>query len=63
MLYPKDELQEEIERNPDILCSIWNILKDIENDDIESEGRIYGGGLRKIEPRELANVRIALPIM
>lgn len=63
MLYPKDELQEEIERNPDILCSIWNILKDIENDDIESEGRIYGGGLRKIEPRELANVKIALPIM
>lgn len=63
MLYPKDELQKEISRNPDVLCSIWNILKDIENDDIESEGRVYGGGLRKIEPRELTNVKIELPIM
>ena len=62
MLYPKSELQEEIERNPDILCSIWRVLKSIENEDIESEGRIYGGGLRKIEPKELANVKIAFSL-
>lgn len=63
MLYPKKGLQEQIECNPDILCSIWRVLKDIGNEDIESEGRVYGGGLKKIEPKELANVKIAIPNM
>lgn len=36
---------------------IWEELKHIGKSAIEDEGRIYGGGLKKIEPRELAKVR------
>lgn len=57
MLYPKRILQEVISQNPNIILDIWEELKHIGKSAIEDEGRIYGGGLKKIEPRELAKVR------
>ncbi len=36
---------------------IWDALQSISVDDMESEGRVYGGGLKKIEPKELAKVK------
>ena len=36
---------------------IWGALSDITASDFECESRIYGGGLKKIEPRELSLVR------
>ena len=57
MLYPKQHLQDAISKSPDALNTVWNILSHITKDDLESEGRVYGGGLKKIEPRELALVR------
>ena len=57
MLYPKQYLQDAISKSPDALNTVWNILSQITKDDLESEGRIYGGGLKKIEPRELALVK------
>ena len=56
MLYPKAALQEAILKNPDIIFQIWDELKAIGSEEIEDEGRVYGGGLKKIEPKELANV-------
>lgn len=56
MLYPKEQLQLAISRNPDVVYQIWEELKDINGSKIEDEGRIYGGGLKKIEPKELAKV-------
>lgn len=35
---------------------VWRILADIPPSDIKACGRSYGGGLYKVEPKELANV-------
>ena len=56
MLYPKEKLKKAIADKPDIVFKIWEILKNINTDNIEDEGRVYGGGLRKIEPNELSKV-------
>ena len=56
MLYPKEHLQKAISDNPNSVYKIWELLKDINGNAIEDEGRVYGGGLKKIEPRELAKV-------
>lgn len=56
MLYPKEHLKKVISDNPNSIYRIWELLKTINGNDIEEEGRIYGGGLKKIEPRELAKV-------
>ena len=56
MLYPKDRLQQAIFSDPNSVYKIWEMLKKINKNEIEEEGRIYGGGLKKIEPRELAKV-------
>lgn len=55
MLYPIPALEEELEGNPELLRAIWQALNDISADTLKAEGRIYGGGLYKIEPNELAN--------
>lgn len=57
MLYPKASLQNAITQAPDILHKVWAVLGDITASDLESEGRVYGGGLKKIEPKELSNVK------
>lgn len=56
MLYPKSNLQQAISANPNSVYKIWEVLKDISGNEIEEEGRVYGGGLKKIEPKELAKV-------
>lgn len=56
MLYPKARLQQVIDNDPDVVYQIWEELKAIGADEIEDEGRVYGGGLKKIEPKELAKV-------
>lgn len=56
MLYPKACLQQTISEKPNSVYKIWEILNSIGGNEIEEEGRVYGGGLKKIEPRELAKV-------
>lgn len=55
MLYPKPVLQRSLDADPALMRTIWQILNAINPALLTSEGRIYGGGLHKIEPRELAN--------
>lgn len=57
MLYPKDILSKAISQSPDFLYKIWEALANITASDLECEGRIYGGGLKKIEPKELSYVK------
>lgn len=56
MLYPKEQLQQAICDNPSIIYQVWEELRAIGTDEIDDEGRVYGGGLKKIEPKELAKV-------
>ena len=57
MLYPKEKLKEAILRSPDMVNKVWNVLTKITAKDLEVEGRVYGGGLKKIEPKELSYVK------
>jgi len=54
-LYPKPPLAQLIEKYPRLTKRIWEGLNDISSESLVSEGRVYGGGLHKMEPRELAN--------
>lgn len=58
MLYPKPALALELTRNPTLLRSIWTALNQLPPQALIGAGRVYGGGLHKIEPAELANAPI-----
>jgi hypothetical protein len=56
LLYPKGTLANILKGNSNLLRTVWNALSSIKPEMIQDEGRLYGGGLHKIEPKELANV-------
>lgn len=56
MLYPTKEIQNRIDAEPGIIRYIWEYLNSLSLDALESDSRIYGGGLRKIEPSELGEI-------
>lgn len=58
-LYPKPALAIYLQNDPDALDRIWLELNQIPADTLLEEARVYGGGLYKLEPRELANVPLA----
>jgi adenine-specific DNA-methyltransferase len=60
-MYPTERLAPSIKRDPEILRQIWVLLNSLDGEVLTGEGRVYGGGLHKLEPKELANV--ALPIL
>lgn len=58
LLYPKPELARAIAGDLTLLRRIWGILNDLCPSSLLAEGRVYGGGLHKLEPKELANVDV-----
>jgi adenine-specific DNA-methyltransferase len=42
--------------NPGLAWRVWKFLDSIPPETLLGEGRVYGGGLYKMEPKELANV-------
>jgi predicted RNA methylase len=56
MLYPKLRLQLAIQEQRGLRREIWQRLNKICTRTMLGEGRVYGGGLHKMEPRELANI-------
>lgn len=56
MLYPKSTVERALQSNPSLKRQVWTCLNDICPKVMLGEGRVYGGGLHKLEPRELANV-------
>ena len=56
VLYPKDELSAAIHQDPSILDEILEYLHQVEH--VEREGRVYGGGLHKLEPSELGRLEV-----
>ncbi len=56
MMYPKRELDEALRRETELPRKIWTWLNEISPEVVLGQGRVYGGGLYKVEPRELGNV-------
>ena len=57
-LYPRPRLREIMEADRSLIDDIWRHLACLDADAMIKQGRVYGGGLHKIEPAELARVPI-----
>lgn len=58
LLYPRGTLAEILRREPEMEAAVFQLLSSITADELVSAGRVYGGGLRKLEPSELGRVRL-----
>jgi len=56
MLYPKGPLCAALQRHPELAGQVFQALQRITSAQFRSEGRVYGGGLHKVEPKELAQI-------
>lgn len=59
LLYPKGELAAALDSQQLTLTDVHEALRALDGSSMTSEGRVYGGGLRKIEPKELLRVNAA----
>jgi len=57
-MYPTPAMQQVMQVKPVILRQIWQTLNRIAPEQLLGEGRVYGGGLHKLEPKELGNVPV-----
>ena len=55
MLYPKPVLANALRQSPGLARCVWEALRGISPKSLVISGRVYGGGLHKMEPKELAN--------
>ena len=55
MLYPKPSLASILKSKPEFHEAVWRALNQIPAESLLGEGRVYGGGLYKLEPKELEN--------
>ena len=56
LLYPVGPLKVALEKRPELAQQVFALLQQIESATLVSEGRVYGGGLYKLEPNELGRV-------
>jgi len=56
MLYPNEQLQSIINEDNSKKEELLKLLNDITQNEFIEQGRVYGGGMRKFEPKELAEV-------
>ena len=59
MLYPRGPLQAALARTPDLGAVVLSRLQGLDAERLIGAGRVYGGGLHKLEPRELAGLPAA----
>ena len=57
-MYPTLILQSALRSQPKLIRAVWQVLNRITPEHLLAEGRVYGGGLHKLEPKELANVPV-----
>jgi hypothetical protein len=60
MLYPKPHIKQIWQHNPNLITDIWEALQKVHGDEFVRIGRRYGGGLYKLEPKELGALPLAL---
>lgn len=58
ILYPLPNLQAALDNCSALYDRVMNALNSITMNDLIDEGRVYGGGMHKMEPKELANVPV-----
>ncbi len=56
LLYPKGDLKAALARKPSLEEKVFQALRGLEAGKMIEGGRVYGGGLHKVEPKELANL-------
>ena len=56
MLYPTGPLRAALRAHPELHILVFEALQRITPAQLLSEGRVYGGGLHKVEPKELAQI-------
>lgn len=56
LLYPKPFLKEMLDKDPELYPKVLSALQSIDMQSLTSAGRVYGGGLHKLEPKELCAV-------
>lgn len=59
MLYPKAWMRKAFQENEGLAEQVWQAFRSIPVDVLVGEGRVYGGGLHKLEPKELLNAPAA----
>jgi hypothetical protein len=59
MLFPQNALDRLVTKRPDMLAKIFIFLKETVSQSLLDNGRVYGGGLHKIEPKELLNIHLS----
>ncbi|MBO0698582.1 MAG: hypothetical protein J2P46_09315 [Zavarzinella sp.] len=60
MLYPRSALAGMLRQHPERAADVFALLGSVSSHELRGEGRVYGGGLNKIEPSELARVSAEL---
>jgi hypothetical protein len=56
LLYPRGPLKAALQENPALAGLVFQALGGLDTDTFRDQGRVYGGGLYKMEPKELAQV-------
>jgi len=59
MLYPKNGLARMLRDHADRAADEFILLSQVTGHELRGEGRVYGGGLNKIEPSELGRISAA----
>ncbi len=62
MLYPRKSLTAMLRRYPNRAADVFALLGQVTGHELRGEGRVYGGGLHKIEPSELGRIS-AVPLV
>jgi hypothetical protein len=59
MLYPKNGLALMLRNHAERAADVFTLLGQVTGHELRGEGRVYGGGLNKIEPGELSRISAA----
>src|SRR5262249_42774702 len=59
LLYPKNSLAQMLRDHADRAADVFALLGQVSGHELRGEGRVYGGGLNKIEPSELGRISAA----
>lgn len=59
-MYPKPALEALLAKDPGLIDRLWEQMNRIAPETLLGEGRVYGGGMHKLEPKELGKVPMEL---